>query len=171
LDKMLKLPILWPLIRMSLLVLLLVFFSKTGSIELGSDRWVESRGESPYLFLIRRSGGDNSESYLFEYRDGSGYDNGVGDRGIVAWHVREHGMGNPSAGERDDIPGHAIYAVGPDVARGARRAWKPSDGRFRLRWSDGSLLPQEFWVEASSSDRGSAVLKWRTAEGTNDPSP
>jgi M6 family metalloprotease-like protein len=144
---------------------------ETGSIELGSDRLAESRGEASYLFLIRRSGGDGSESYLFEYRDGSGYDNGVGDRGIVAWHVREDGKGNPSAGAGDDIPGHAIYAVGPDAARGARRAWKPSDGRFRLRWSDGSLLPQKFWVEASSAERGSALLEWRTAGGTNDPSP
>lgn len=45
--------------------------------------------------IIRNPRAVDSEYFVFEYRDGSGYDNGVGDRGIVAWHVREDGQGKP----------------------------------------------------------------------------
>ncbi len=113
--------------------------------------------------IVRKPGGDGLEYYLFEFRDGSGYDNGVGDRGIVAWHVREDGKGDPFVGEGgDNTPGHAIYAVSPDAARGGQRAWKVSDGHFRLRWADGSLLPATSWVEALSIEKGSALLRWST---------
>jgi hypothetical protein len=52
--------------------------------ELGSEAWADSRGARSNPMIVRKLGGDGSEYYLFEYRDGSGYVNGVGDRGIVA---------------------------------------------------------------------------------------
>jgi M6 family metalloprotease-like protein len=140
--------------------------------ELGSEAWVDARGARSHPMIVRKPGGDGSEYYLFEFRDGSGYDNGVGDRGIVAWHVREDGKGAPIVGEgTDNSPGHAIYAVGPDSERGGRRAWKISDGQFRLRWADGSLLPATYWVEALSIEKGSAILRWSATPESRSPKP
>jgi M6 family metalloprotease-like protein len=130
---------------------------------IGSEPWVDSSGTRSHPMIVRKPGGDGSEYYLFEFRDGSGYDNGVGDCGIVAWHVREDGKGAPFVGEAGDSnPGQAIHAVGPDAERGGGHAWKPGDGKFRLRWADGSLLQSTYWVEASSTGKRCAVLRWST---------
>ena len=89
--------------------------------ELRGEAWVDSRGARSRPMIVRKPGGYGSEYYLFEFRDGSCYDNGVGDRGIVAWHVREDWKGDPFVGEGgDNTPGHAIYAVSPDAARGGQ---------------------------------------------------
>ncbi len=137
--------------------------------ELGSGRQGRSPGVPTYSLVVRKPGVDGVECFLFEYRDASGYDNAVADRGVVAWHVRENRDFFPSAGEGDNVPGHAIYAVGPDSERGAQRAWKPSDGRFRLRWADGSLLPATYWVETPASEEGRVFLKWSAADGNRSP--
>jgi hypothetical protein len=84
--------------------------------------------------------------------------------GIVAWHVRVNAQGAPSADESDDVPGHAVYAVGPDARRGAQPAWKPSDGTFRLHWADGSPLLATNWVEPSAPGSHGAVPRWSIAE-------
>jgi M6 family metalloprotease-like protein len=139
--------------------------------ELGNERWADARGGRSYPLLFHKPGSGGSEYYVFEYRDGSGYDNGVGDHGVVAWHVREDAKGDPFAAQGEPkVPGHSVHAVGPDAARGARRAWKPSDGRFGLRWADGSPLPQTFWVQASPTGQGSAVLRWSKPEESDSPS-
>ena len=87
---------------------------------------------------------------MFEYRSGCGYDNGVADHGIVAWHCREDSRGGPFIGEGAESPAHSIYVVSPGAPRGGSRAWKPSDGPFRLHWADGSPLPCSYRVETIS---------------------
>jgi M6 family metalloprotease-like protein len=145
---------------------------ESDQIELGSEMNVDAEGIQPSPLLIRKPGSDGCEYYLFEYRDGWSYDNGVGDQGVVAWHVREDRNGNPFVPEGEpSIPGDSIFAVGPDSARGARRAWKPSDGSFRLHWSDGTLLPQSFRVEALRSGTHSAVLKFSSKTGSDSARP
>jgi M6 family metalloprotease-like protein len=136
-----------------------------GAIELASTVTARERGVAPAVLLIRRLDIKGSESFIFEYRDGSGYDNGVGDRGIVAWHASED-EGDKPAPPKDGSAeaGNAVYAVGPDLAKGARQAWKPSNGKFRLHWADGTMLSQVFWVEAAPTGEGSAILKWNAAQ-------
>jgi len=138
---------------------------------LGSESWRDPRGGHASPLIVRRPGGDGTEYYLFELRDGSGYDNGVGDRGVVAWHVREDRWGGAYRGWFNSPPGHAIYAVGPDNVRGAMHAWKPSDGKFRLQWADGTQLEETFWIESGATDGSSAVLRWSTTEPNQSKRP
>jgi M6 family metalloprotease-like protein len=169
----------------------------SGVTELGSELWRDhyNRGSRP---AILRNPDNPKEYYLFEYRTGDGYDNGLSGLGVVVWHI-----------ENDDNPngGIALYAVSPPgplsavpysvryeggVAKflylpfkekGGSRAWTDADGPFRLKWADGSLLPYVFSIEwpnvpdmailrmedASRDDQPPVVEIVRPADGARGP--
>jgi M6 family metalloprotease-like protein len=141
-----------------------------GNYELGDEAWTNVWGDQSQPAFVRNPSNAH-EFFLFEYRCGRGYDRNVADCGLVVWHVKEDENGNAFKGvDGKETEGHAIYVVSPDNDRGGTRAWNAGDGKFQLRWSDGTPLPRSFWVEAPRQQSASSVvLNWRPAPADNQP--
>src|SRR5262249_18132031 len=142
------------------------------SMELGDESWRGFFDERSRPALFENPDPNAHEYYLFEYRGRRSYDQSVNDIGIVVWHVREDGNGNPFQGPQNTLPeGDAIYAFSsdPSNAVGGSHAWHPSDGIFQLRWDDGSLLPLAFWVEDLPRSTNSQLLRWKTIPPDHQP--
>jgi len=136
--------------------------SDFGYYEVGDETWRDWYGY-PSRPLILRNKPDplSNEYFLFEYRGGRGYDNGVADFGLVVWIVKEDGNGNPYRGPDGTQPqGYAIYVVGPDNDFGSSRAWHEDDGNFQLHWADGTVLPYTFWVKEPRHSSNSVIVYW-----------
>ena len=137
--------------------------------EMGDETWTDFYGAKSRPAVFYKSG-TLDEYYLFEYRGARNYDRAVANWGIVAWHVLEDGKGNPG----DPIEGHAIYAFSPvyrkgDQDIGGNKTWNPGDGRFQVKWKDGSYLPLSFWAEQPKSSSNSMILHWDAAPANNAP--
>lgn len=120
-------------------------------------------GQRTLPAVYRNPKNPDHEYYLFEYRKPNGYDLGVADTGIVAWHISENADGSPYQGPNGDQPiGHYIYALSPDTQNGQKvggsRAWKPSDNAFQLKWLDGSPVGYAFSVAEPNNAGNMAVL-------------
>jgi M6 family metalloprotease-like protein len=87
----------------------------TGFYETGDETWRDFYGLPSRPLILRNPDPAANEYFLFEYRGGRGYDQNVADLGLVIWHVKEDGHGNPYTGsDGKQAQGHAIYVFGSD---------------------------------------------------------
>jgi M6 family metalloprotease-like protein len=111
------------------------------------------------------------EYLLLEYRTRSystnRYDRNIYTEGLAAWYVKTLGNGNlGSTVVPCGVADQATFVLGqPDSRPGDGQMWTSSNGRFALRWPDGTPVPLTFEVAAGPYNRPTLDVEWSPSEG------
>ena len=111
------------------------------------------------------------EYILLEYRTRSHstnrYDRNIYTEGMAAWYVKT--LGNGALGSvvvPCGVADQAAFVLGqPDSRPGDGQMWTAANGRFSLRWPDGSALPLTFEVGPGPFTSPTLDIEWSPSEG------